>query len=333
LIGKTAPLVETSHSSLLTLEIVFKLKVRDVMTVDLVTTTRSDTLRHVQKLMQEHQISGVPVVEDGRLFGLVSVDNILRALDFGYIEDPVEGRMTRNLVVLDADMPLTFALSWFERYNFSRFPVLDKEEKIVGIVTAGDIISKILVEMNKEINKMESGNALTPPAASADTAANSPSVASGRYYREFPIIKFDFERGGSASNEIRRVLKERKLSPKIIRRVAIASYELEINLVAHSDGGKLSCYIGDDKIEIIAKDTGPGIPDVEMAMKEGFSTATDWIRSLGFGAGLGLPNVKRASDSFDISSQVGLGTIVKSTVFLNEKALMNQVGESAMERR
>ena len=324
---KTAPLVETSHSSLLTLEIVFKLKVRDVMTTDVISATRTDTLRHAQKLMQEHHISGVPVVEDGRLFGLVSVDNILRALDFGYIEDTVEGRMTRNLVVLDADMPLTFALSWFERYDFSRFPVLDKEEKMVGIVTAGDIISKILVEMNKEVNKMESDNVLTPPAAAAASATG------GRYYREFPIIKFDFERGGSASNEIRRVLKERKLSPKIIRRVAIASYELEINLVAHSDGGKLSCYIGDDKIEIIAKDTGPGIPDVEQAMQEGFSTATDWIRSLGFGAGLGLPNVKRASDSFDISSQVGLGTIVKSTVFLDEAALKEYAGKNALERR
>jgi CBS domain-containing protein/anti-sigma regulatory factor (Ser/Thr protein kinase) len=325
LTAKTAPLVETSRSSLLTLEIVFKLKVRDVMTTGVVTATRSDTLRHVQKLMQEHHISGVPVVEDGRLFGLVSVDNILRALDFGYIEDTVEGRMTRNLVVLDADMPLTFALSWFERYDFSRFPVLDKEEKMAGIVTAGDIVSKILIEMNKEVNKMESDSVLAPPAAS--------SVPGGRYYREFPIKKFDFERGGSASNEIRRVLKERNLSPKIIRRVAIASYELEINLVAHSDGGKLSCYIGDDKIEIIAKDTGPGIPDVELAMQAGFSTATDWIRSLGFGAGLGLPNVKRASDSFDISSQMGLGTIVKSTVYIDEATLKVCAGQNAMERR
>jgi len=325
LTGKTAPLVETSRSSLLTLEIVFKLKVRDVMTSNLVTAARSDTLRHVQKLMQEHHISGVPIVEEGRLFGLISVDNILRALDFGYIEDTVEGRMTRNLVVLDADMPLTFALSWFERYGFSRFPVLDKEEKIVGIVTAGNIVSKLLFEMNKEVNKMESDNVIAPPAAT--------SVPGGRYYREFPIKKFDFERGGSASNEIRRVLKERNLSPKIIRRVAIASYELEINLVAHSDGGKLSCYIGDDKIEIIAKDTGPGIPDVDLAMQAGYSTATDWIRSLGFGAGLGLPNVKRASDSFDISSQMGLGTIVKSTVFIDEAALKEYLGKDAMERR
>jgi len=326
LTGKTAPLVETSRSSLLTLEIVFKLKVRDVMTSNLITAARSDTLRHVQKLMQERHISGVPIVEEGRLFGLVSVDNILRALDFGYIEDTVEGRMTRNLVVLDADMPLTFALSWFERYGFSRFPVLDKEEKIVGIVTAGDIISKILLEMNNEVNKMESDNVLAPTAAAA-------SIPGGRYYREFPIKKFDFERGGTASNEIRRVLKERNLSPKVIRRVAIASYELEINLVAHSDGGKLSCYIGDDKIEIIAKDTGPGIPDVDLAMQAGYSTATDWIRSLGFGAGLGLPNVKRASDNFDISSQMGLGTIVKSTVFIDEAALKDHVGKDTLDRR
>ncbi|MDR0330794.1 MAG: CBS domain-containing protein [Chitinispirillales bacterium] len=324
---KAASIVEPSRSSLMTLEIIFKLKVRDVMTAaeKLITASRADTLRHVQKLMQEYHISGVPIAEDGRLFGLVSVDNILRALDFGYIEDTVEGRMTRNLIVLDADMPLTFALSWFERYKFGRFPVLDKNEKLVGIVTAGDVMNKILFEMNKEVNKMETDSA---PAPSAPVAA-----ASGRYYREFAIKKFDFEKGGSASNEIRRVLKERSLNPKLIRRVAIASYELEINLVAHSDGGKLSCYIGDDKIEIIAKDTGPGIPDVDLAMEEGFSTATDWIRSLGFGAGLGLPNVKRASDSFDIRSQIGLGTIVKATVFLEEGAFKSVQENDALDRR
>jgi len=322
--AKTTALVEPSRSSLMTLEIIFKLKVRDVMTANLVTASRADTLRHVQKIMQEKHISGVPIAEDGRLFGLVSVDNILRALDFGYIEDTVEGYMTRNLIVLEDDMPLTFAISWFERYHFGRFPVLDKEEKLVGIVTAGDIMSKILSEMNHQVNKMESETPLTQPSESA---------ATGRYYREFNVKKFDFESGGSASNEIRRVLKERGLSPKLIRRVAIASYELEINMVAHSDGGKLSCYIGDDRVEIIAKDTGPGIPDVDQAMIEGFSTATDWIRSLGFGAGLGLPNIKRASDSFDIRSQMGLGTIVKSTVFLADAVAQVCDTHNALERR
>jgi len=325
---KTQSLVEPSRSSLLTLEIVFKLKVRDVMTADPITANRVDTLRHVQKIMQERQISGVPIAENGRLFGLVSIDNILRALDFGYIEDTVEGHMVRNLIVLEDDMPLTFAISWFERYGFGRFPVLSREEKLVGIVTAGDIMSKVLFEMNKEVNRIETEQSATQPAETTN------ATACGRYFREFSIKKFDFENGGSASNEIRRVLKERGLSPKLIRRVAIASYELEINMVAHSDGGKLSCYIGDDRVEIIAKDTGPGIPDVDQAMEEGFSTATDWIRSLGFGAGLGLPNIKRASDSFDIRSQIGLGTIVKSTVYLGEDPVQQACHDHlALERR
>jgi len=321
---RTQSLVEPSRSSLLTLEIVFKLKVRDVMTRDPVVANRVDTLRSVQKLMQERQISGVPIAEKGRLFGLISIDNILRALDFGYIEDTVEGHMVRNLIVLEDDMPLTFAISWFERYGFGRFPVLDKEEKLVGIVTAGDIMSKVLFEMNKEVNRIESEQSNT----------QAPDItASGRYFREFSIKKFDFENGGSASNEIRRVLKERGLTPKLIRRVAIASYELEINMVAHSDGGKLSCFIGDDRIEIVAKDTGPGIPDVDQAMEEGFSTATDWIRSLGFGAGLGLPNIRRASDSFDIRSQMGLGTIVKSTVYLEDPVAHVCNDHLALDRR
>ena len=301
------PLVETSRSSLLTLEIVFNLKVRDVMTTKLITASRIDTMRHIQNLMKEHKISGVPIAENGRLFGLVSVDNILRALDFGYIEDTVEGRMARNLIVLEDDMPLSFAITWFDRYRLGRFPVLDKNEKLVGIVTSGDIVSKLLFEMNSAVNKLEGEQ--QPPSLPAGSA-------NGDYYREFNIKKFDFERGGGASTEIRKALKERNINPKLIRRAAIASYELEINLVAHSDGGKLSCYINDEKIEITAKDSGPGIPDVEQALAEGFSTATDWIRSLGFGAGLGLPNAKRASDLFDIRSQIGLGTIVKSTVFI-----------------
>jgi len=325
-------LVEPSRSSLLTLEIIFKLKVRDVMTCDMITAARTDTLRQVQKIMQTRQISGVPIAEDGRLFGLISIDNILRALDFGYIEDTVESHMVRNLIVLEDDMPLTFAISWFERYGFGRFPVLNREEKLVGIVTAGDIMSKVLFEMNKEVNRIETEQ----PASAAASAPvqTTGNTASGRYFREFNIKKFDFENGGSASNEIRRVLKERGLSPKLIRRVAIASYELEINMVAHSDGGKLSCYIGDDKVEIIAKDTGPGIPNVEQAMEEGFSTATDWIRSLGFGAGLGLPNIKRASDSFDIRSQMGLGTMVTSTVFLGEDPVQQTCTDQlALDRR
>ncbi|KMQ50277.1 Anti-sigma B factor RsbT [Chitinispirillum alkaliphilum] len=297
-----SPLGSTT-SSLLTLEIIFKLKIRDVMSSDVVSAVRTDTLRHVQHLMKTHRISGVPIAENGRIFGLISVDNILRALDFGYIDDTVEAYMTRNLMVLEEEMPLSIAISWFEKYQFGRFPVIDNNETLTGILTSRDIISKLLSELNRKIDQIESSR----------ISQNRTDLQS--YYREFNVKKYDFKSGGAASNAFRKVLKENGYPVAIIRRVAITCYELEINMVAHSDGGKLCCLIENGRIEIIARDCGPGIKDIDKAMTEGFSTASEWIRSLGFGAGMGLPNAKKSCDEFDIRSQPGLGTVVKGTVY------------------
>jgi anti-sigma regulatory factor (Ser/Thr protein kinase) len=99
-----------------------------------------------------------------------------------------------------------------------------------------------------------------------------------------------------------------------VRRAAVASYELELNQVIHSEGGSISCVAGAGRIELAAEDRGPGIPDVEAAMTEGFSTANEWIRSLGFGAGMGLPNAKRVSDDFAIDSGPGRGTRVRVVI-------------------
>jgi anti-sigma regulatory factor (Ser/Thr protein kinase) len=134
---------------------------------------------------------------------------------------------------------------------------------------------------------------------------------------EFATVRYDFELAGRASTEIKKALKSRDIDPKIIRRVAIASYELEINQVVHSLGGSISCSIQPDRVVIVAADTGPGIVDVNLALQEGWSTANEWIRSLGFGAGMGLANTKRVSDEFFIESSAGAGTTVRSVVFLN----------------
>jgi anti-sigma regulatory factor (Ser/Thr protein kinase) len=134
---------------------------------------------------------------------------------------------------------------------------------------------------------------------------------------EFTSTRYDFETAGRASTEIKKALKQRNMDPKVIRRVAIASYELEINQVVHSYGGTISCSIQPDKVMIIAADTGPGIEDVNQALQEGWSTANEWIRSLGFGAGMGLANTKRVSDEFTVNSAPGSGTTVKSVVYIN----------------
>jgi len=118
---------------------------------------------------------------------------------------------------------------------------------------------------------------------------------------------------------LKRELKRRGISPKTVRRAAVASYELEINIVAHSHGGTLTLFVDETRLRITAIDFGPGIPDIDAAMSEGFSTANDWVRSHGFGAGMGLPNVRRVSDEFEIQSGIEMGTMVKAIVYLEKE--------------
>ena len=124
----------------------------------------------------------------------------------------------------------------------------------------------------------------------------------------------DFTSAGEASSQMKRVLKQLGVDGGVIRRAAIAMYEGEINMVIHANGGEIDVEIEPERITMILRDRGPGIPDVAAAMKEGFSTAPDQIRSLGFGAGMGLPNIKRYTDSLEIQTELGVGTTLTMTV-------------------
>lgn len=130
----------------------------------------------------------------------------------------------------------------------------------------------------------------------------------------FDVDGENFTSAGEASIAMKKNLRMIGLSPDIIRKVAIAMYEGEINMVIHAGGGRATVTVFSDKIEIVLEDNGPGIADVELAMKEGFSTATENIRSLGFGAGMGLPNMKKNSDFMLIESELGKGTKITMTV-------------------
>ena len=126
----------------------------------------------------------------------------------------------------------------------------------------------------------------------------------------FDVDGESFESAGEASIVVKKRLRQLGLAPDIIRRVSIAMYEGEINMVIHADGGTADVEVTPEEIIIVLADKGPGIPDVDLAMQAGYSTAKDNIRSLGFGAGMGLPNMKRYSDELHISSTVGVGTTV-----------------------
>lgn len=126
----------------------------------------------------------------------------------------------------------------------------------------------------------------------------------------------DFTRAGAASGDVKRNLKSLGISPSVIRNVSIAMYEGEINMVIHAGGGEIDVEITESEIIMILSDKGPGIENIDLAMKEGYSTAPDNIRSLGFGAGMGLPNIKKYTDEFKIDTAVGKGTTLSLKVYI-----------------
>ena len=132
----------------------------------------------------------------------------------------------------------------------------------------------------------------------------------------FDVDGENFTSAGEASVAGKKKLRQLGYSPDIIRKVSIAMYEGEINMVIHANGGKADVEVNDDEIVIILADTGPGIPNVELAMQEGYSTARDNIRALGFGAGMGLPNMKKYTDEMKIDTEVGVGTTITMKVYL-----------------
>lgn len=132
----------------------------------------------------------------------------------------------------------------------------------------------------------------------------------------FVVDGEDFTSAGQASVQVKKNLRKLGIPPEVIRKISIAMYEGEINMVIHADGGEADVLVYEDRIVMILTDRGPGIADVEKAMQEGYSTAPDNVRSLGFGAGMGLPNMKRYTDDMKIESVVGEGTTITMTVML-----------------
>lgn len=134
---------------------------------------------------------------------------------------------------------------------------------------------------------------------------------------KFNIEGGDFARAGNASSQIKKILKQLNIETALIKRTVVALYEAEMNVVAHAYKGIIQVDIETDKVFIRIQDEGPGIVDIRLAMQEGFSTASPKVREMGFGAGMGLPNIKKNADKFEITSQVGLGTCLEITTYIN----------------
>ena len=290
--------------------LVYDLRVYDAMSRPPITATSQATLRQIQLLMKQHKISGVPITDAGELRGLISIEDIITALDQGHINAPVTTWMSRNLCILRDYFSLVRAVSEFDRHGYGRFPVLNATGQLVGILTRGDITTCLMHHLERRAEEAVASEAVLvakrTPEATEELALRA-HVKSG-----------DFDSAGKLSQRMRAVLRERGIDPDVRRRAAIVAYEAETNIIIHSLGGDIDVQILPEQVTITAVDHGPGIEDTDLAMREGWSTAGPLARELGFGAGMGLPNMKKCSDKFDIQSVLGQGTRVYSEILLRK---------------
>ena len=294
-------------------ELAYELKVQDAMCEDLITVSPNVTMSEVRAILRHNRISGLPVVDHEKLVGIISLERFITCIMNGGIDDLVKDNMTKTVQFLYANEPLIHAVSKFEKLGYGRFPVLDPDtSKLVGIVTKGDIIKCLLNKLHisyceEEIHKYRASHIFEDIHSDRTTLILRHKVPGG-----------DYKSAGRQSGQLKVSLLRLGIASQIIRRIIVASCEAEMNIIVFTDGGELTIYIEEDKIKVTAIDNGPGIPDIEKAMQPGYSTAAEWVREIGFGAGMGLPNIKNCSDEMRLESAPGQGTNLEFVVFMKQ---------------
>ncbi len=301
-------------------ELAYILKIKDVMTSELKTVTANHTMRHVMDTLREYRISGVPVVEGNtKLVGLVSTEDLIRCLVNQDIDKIVAEYMTTDLVTVNSFDYLTEALKLFAKTKLGRLPVLGKDNELVGIITKGDVNFGLLRALEHDYQE-EEVRRYRASHLFEDIESERTSLI-----LRYEIERYDFTHGGDASSKIKRALLRMGANQQLARRVGIAVYEAEMNLIIHTNyGGTIHAEIEPRQISVYAWDEGPGIEDVEQAKKPGFSTATEEIRELGFGAGMGLCNISKCADYMDLQSELGRGTHLTMKFFLKKEEMMGE---------
>jgi len=294
-------------------ELTYELRIKDVMTKNIETVGSKMHVSHLRDILYDKRISGVPVAKDNKLIGIISIEDFIKCLEQNELDTLIEDKMTKNVKTLYADEPLVHAVMKFEKYGFGRFPVISrKDKKLVGIITKSDIIKGVLKKLETAYHDEEERR------YRASHIFND-VVADEIFFKfQYYVEGKNFDRAGEAATGLKKTLYRLGLSPEIVRRAAISTYEAEINIVAFTKGGKIIAYLEPHQIRIVITDKGPGIPDIERALQPGFSTAPGWVRELGFGAGMGLPNIKNFADKMTLKSTVEKGTRLEITVKLSD---------------
>ncbi len=294
-------------------ELSYELMVKDVMASNIRVVEPEMTMAVVMELFRKHHISGVPVVVDGNLNGIISLEDLIRCLQKGDLQSRVKSYMSSNVITINSYDPVVKALEMFEKSHVGRFAVLDTEGKLTGIITKGDVTRGLLRALHtrfqeEEIRRYRASHLFE------DIISDRTSLILRYYTKPHDIMK-----GGQASSNIKRALLRLGADPQLARRCGIAIYEAEINLIIHAtDVGYIRVEIEPHQITMKVNDNGPGIENVEQALKPGYSTASEEVREMGFGAGMGLPNIKRCVDKMTIDSTPGKGTHLELKIFVKK---------------
>jgi CBS domain-containing protein/anti-sigma regulatory factor (Ser/Thr protein kinase) len=292
-------------------ELVYELKVSEVMSSEVITVKPEMRMSELRRILKENFISGTPVVNGNRnMIGIVSIDDFIKWLNSGKGDERVEERMSRDVKTVYADEPLVQAVGRFKDCGYGRFPVIERgTDKLIGIITKGDIIKGLLKRLETDYHE-EKIHRYRASHIFEDIVADHATLI-----LQYHVSGGDFKKAGGSSSDLKKTLSRLNIRPEIIRRVVIATYEAEMNIVVFADKGEIKAEVMPELIRIEARDSGPGIADIEKAMQSGYSTAPDWVREMGFGAGMGLSNIKKCVDKMDLESGEETGTCV--TMFFN----------------
>ena len=296
-------------------ELAYELHIAEVMSKDVKVLPPNMPIEEALDLFREARISGAPVATDDELVGVVSIEDLIRALRAGNIHKQVKDYMTSPVITVRSSDPVVEALKTFVKSNIGRLPVVE-DGRMVGIITKGDITRGLLEALQRAYHQEE----IIRYRAShlfEDIISDRTSLI-----LRYKIKPHDFNHAGTASSNIKRALLRLGAPPQIARRCGIAIYEAEINLVIHTtNGGTIRVEIEPHQISMEAYDDGPGIDDINLAMQPGYSTASEEVREKGFGAGMGLNNIKRCVDEMKLESTKARGTNLRMKIYLlNEDA-------------
>ena len=285
-------------------ELVYEIRVSDVMKRDVFTVSPRTHMSVLRVILRENRISGTPVIDKGKLVGIISIEDFIKWLANREQDCPIGEKMTRRVQTLYADEPLTHVINKFEQHGFGRFIVVERQDKrLVGIVTKGDVIEGLLKKLEIDYYKEEEVCQFRVKHFFEDILADKTELLF-----QYDVVGRDFNRAGESASQVKTTLRRLGLHPQVVRRVAIATYEAEMNLIVYTDGGKICVRVEPNEIFVNVEDSGPGILDIKKALQPGYSTAPEWVRELGFGAGMGLNNIQKCANKMDLRSTVGKGT-------------------------